>query len=381
MATTNQTSIFRHFQKTDALAAAQLATQTTSDIIDVTEQIHLSVIQQLTNSQRLPVRLLESGTRTVYKGIRILPNASNLFLKPIAGFIHQRNTEIAAVDEAEETVERLNMLAALNGVFGDQFEATHNPITTIMKLIFAKEQYCKKTLFIHVLCMDERAWSHVCTEALGNETQSDVWKLRYNTGLSIEENGKQLSQKLERTLVSPDHKGASLKKDNDDESIRLNLIGHSMGGLIAVAALLHAQQHNLQWHHSVNKLITLGTPFNGAPLASWGHWVDERLSLIQITKPFTMLTKRRSMGIQNLREGLKHAETDQLTLPVYCIAGTLPTGQLGTVNKALGDGLVTKESAFGLVHIKQRWVAENIGHLKLLKAPEVFKKMESWLSE
>ncbi|TCS40464.1 alpha/beta fold hydrolase [Reinekea marinisedimentorum] len=356
MATPLKSRWQRHFKKTDAIAVAQLVTMTGTDVIDVTEQVHLSVLQQLSLGG-----WFTSGTRLVYQGVKVLPFTTQILLNAIARNVAQLKTSQKNID----TSQRLNVIAALNGVLGDQLASSHSPLNTSMEIIRAGAQnHPNKILFVHGLCMDDRAWSEPQTQFLADCLNADVWYLKYNTGLSIEDSARQLAQLLERELQP----GQSV-----------SLIGHSMGGLVSLHALIKAHAGNNNWYHNTRALVALGTPFAGTPMSSLGHWVEQQLSAFAVTRPFTKLTKRRSEGIKNLREGFIGELPSSFSVPSFCIAGNLETKSHKAIDDVIGDGLVTLESALALKNCKQQWTAPKTGHLKLLKDPQVFETVNQWL--
>lgn len=346
----------RHFRKTDALAAAQVAVQTTNDIIDVTESLHLSIQQRLS-----PAEWLNTGTKWVYRGVKLLPGTTQQVLTPLAKYLSGRHPSVLDSDSDE----RRHVIAALNGLIGDQLVEYHSPLAVPMALVRSGPSAAPHTLvMIHGLCMDERAWDETVVNALTTGTETDVWRVRYNSGLNIRSNGEQLAEMLNQTLT---------------EHSNVTLIGHSMGGLVALYALQYALKQQMPWQNRIKALVTLGTPFTGAPLAHWGHWAEQRLSASTMTRPFTFLTKRRSEGIQNLRHGYSGSLPENLNIPVLCIAGQQPTIGLGSLDDTLGDGLVTQASALAMNHGAQHWVAEGVGHLALLKDSQVFQRVTQFL--
>lgn len=346
----------QHFKKTDALAAAQLALLATKEIVDTTEQVHLSVLDQSS-----VMRWLTTGTQLVYKSVNAIPIASKTAINPIAKQVHEAALPDHAHQQGEGTTERLNIIAALNGIFGDHFEKLHSPIATQMHIVHPSEQkHTNKILFIHGLCMDDRAWRKERTEPLADSLASDVWLLRYNSGLSIKQNGAALAQLLESELESHSN---------------ITLVGHSMGGLIALYALLSAAENKLSWFGRVRAMASLGTPFAGSPIAHWGRWIETRLHSFPVTVPFATLTKRRSIGIHDLHDGFIDAIPATYGIPTFCVAGT--THEL--VDGVIGDGLVTEKSALALPNIQESWVAKNVGHLRLLSDASVFEKLQQWL--
>jgi pimeloyl-ACP methyl ester carboxylesterase len=356
MTSENKQRWHHHFKKTDAIAAAQLASLTAKDVIETTEKVHVSILQKFPSTS-----WLVHTTRLVYTGIKAIPMATHAVLKPIARSVHEPEADI----EFRHTTERLAVTAALNGIYGDQFEQTHNPLATQMQLIKPKQEtHANKLLFIHGLCMDDRSWDAQNSQQLATEIEADIWHLKYNTGLNIKANGQRLNTLLKNELKT-------------DQPI--TLIGHSMGGLVGLYALLEAHKKQSAWVKNTQAFITLGTPFLGAPLAHWGHWVEERLSAYSLTLPLTTLTKRRSIGIQDLRHGFDEEIPDDFQIPTFCIAGHIDTKSHKSIETMVGDGLVTEHSALALHYAHKTWIAENIGHLKLQKSDKVYEQIGNWL--
>ena len=151
-------------------------------------------------------------------------------------------------------------------------------------------------------------------------------------------------------------------------------------------------------------LVFLGTPHHGAPLERGGNWIDLLLGVSPYTAPLARLGKIRSAGITDLRYGNlldedwqgrdRFARGDRrrfVPLPdgvrCYAIAATTARDR-GCRTELPGDGLVPVASALGehaqpelSLHIPQsrQWIARGCGHLDLLDAPEVYRRIRRWL--
>ena len=134
---------------------------------------------------------------------------------------------------------------------------------------------------IHGLCLNEQHWGRDGEDWLAQVGASDgqtLLFLRYNTGRSIDSNGRSLAALLE-TLVA--HWPVPLEQ--------LTLVGHSMGGLVARSAIHHGSRERHRWRSSLRQLFTLGTPHHGAPLERGGNRLDYVLELSPYAAPFTTL--------------------------------------------------------------------------------------------
>lgn len=317
---------------------------------------------------------------------------------------------------AEDTAQpaRDTWLAALNGVWGDQLAASGNPLAIPMRLRLhgqaldthpealraALPRPGRRVLvWLHGLCMHDGQWTRQGrnhAQALQADPElSQLW-LHYNSGLHIADNGATLSALLDELLA---HWPGPL-----DE---LLLVGHSMGGLVARAAIEDARLRGASWLARLHRLVCLGTPHHGAALERGGHLVDQVLAISPYLRPFGRLAQARSAGITDLRWGLLTAADVQAQaaspglsdprtptpLPaqvrLYLVAGTTAEQPRGLRHALLGDGLVSVASAFGRhvdpaldLHVPpaRRLLLTRCHHWDLLQRPEVSARLAQWLA-
>ena len=207
--------------------------------------------------------------------------------------------------------------------------------------------------------------------------------VRYNSGLSIAENGMALASLL-----------AEFARVNKPVR-RITLIGHSMGGLVIHAAVYDARARKMPWLKKVKTVFLLGTPHAGAPLAKLAEKGEQLLQFIP--NPFTLIAASvigmRSKGLKDLSLGQKGITArDPVLLPhakYVFIAGGLQNKRGGFINRLIGDGMVRQPSALPKsepagslwrqimsriakspdVRIES---AEGVGHLALRHAPGVY---------
>ena len=106
----------------------------------------------------------------------------------------------------------------------------------------------KILLLIHGWMGDATTWETILPRII-NETNpgyEEFWTFVYNSSLSIKDNARSLADKLKGSV-----KGA-----------QIDIVAHSMGGLVARSMI--EQYGGSQY---VNRLVTLGTPHEGSPLA------------------------------------------------------------------------------------------------------------------
>lgn len=297
------------------------------------------------------------------------------------------------------------LLAALNGVLGDYLFIRDNPLaipmhfrksgeilTDAQLLEVIKQSNGKLLIMIHGLCMNDLQWckeGHDHGAELAKESGMGAIYLHYNTGRHISDNGKQFAGLLESLL--------SLS----DDQLEINILAHSMGGLVSRSAFHVAENSGHKWPERLKKLVFLGTPHQGAALEKAGNWIDLILGAHSYTVPFARLVKVRSSGITDLRYGnvqesdwhfterFKFSGDQRLPLPlpdsVQCFA--VATSAKESVNYPLGDGLVRiksalgehQDSAFNLrIPDTRKWVGTNINHMQLLNDPKVYQVLKTW---
>jgi hypothetical protein len=164
-----------------------------------------------------------------------------------------------------------------------------------------------------------------------------------------------------------------------------------MGGLVARAAIADAQVTGSPWLETLAAVVSLGTPYHGAPLERAGHLLEQALGLSAHSAPFRVLGRLRSAGIRDLRHGGAHVQQPPLPAHVrsHVVAGstqaTAPNGR----RHPRGDGLVPVASAFGEHRDRQRRLAIpddhkllvlDTGHIALLANQDVHARLRDWLA-
>jgi pimeloyl-ACP methyl ester carboxylesterase len=412
MAKPTAKQLLQHLRPSDLRAAAQLATSATQGVARMAEGVHQSVLGTLGVGDKASGKT-NGLTRLVYKGVhgvtRLVGKGLDAALTKLEPYL-----EAAASPEAS-TPEREAVLAALNGVLGDQLAANHNPLATLMTLRYqgaaldwhampaASEVTGKVLVVIHGLCMNDLQWrteqdgtvidhGAALADALG---YTPVY-VRYNSGLHTSQNGRELSQQLDLLMA---HWPTLVTE--------LTLLVHSMGGLIARSAVHLAQLDDAAWIKPLTDIVFLGTPHHGAPLEKAGNWVDIILGSTPYSKPLAKLGQLRSSGITDLRYGhvldedwqghdrFRRQPDSRTPVPLpegvacYTVAATIASQRSALAERLVGDGLVPLPSALGqhtdptrsLVFAKaSQHIAYRTNHMQLLSSPEVREKLVHWLS-
>ena len=399
----------RHFAHSDLRGAAQMAVLATEGVTTMVEGVHNVVLDRLDASKMKPPAATRHVTRFVYQAIR---QVTRLVGKGTEAGLLQLEPLLAPSDPDQAgTPERRAALAALNGVLGDRLLAHDSPLAVPMSFsirdqgldgqVMPPESAVsgKVLLLIHGLCMDDLGQSQDSGSSHGETLASTLGyspvSLRYNSGLHISTNGRELAVRLEKLL---ENWAVPVEE--------LSIVAHSMGGLVARSADHYARQQGLRWPERLKNMIFLGTPHHGAPLEKGGNWMDVLLDSTPYTRPFSALGRVRSAGITDLRHGnlldedwsgrdrFKRSPDLRQGVPLpegvacYTVAGALSAKTRRLVNRLAGDGLVPVKSALGQHSDSQKalpfpassqWVAYEVSHLGLLNSARVTRQLLNWL--
>jgi pimeloyl-ACP methyl ester carboxylesterase len=412
----------------DIQGLSQLATQGVLGVTGLAESVQGNVYKAVAKPfGQLGAKFIDaapgaSGVKTsgitglVYGGIkgitRLAGGTVNAALTKAAPLITERFGAPASSPEREA------VLAAINGVLGDQLLATANPLTIHMSLrhegqplLLEKAALAERLphatgkllVLLHGLCMNDWQWTtdgynhaEVLAKALG---YTPVY-LHYNTGLHTSTNGQQFADLLEQLVK------AWPQRVHD-----LTLLAHSMGGLVSRSACHVAEVNGLAWRQKLRNIVFLGTPHHGVPLERVGNWIYTTLGSNRVTRPFAAIGQIRSRGITDLRYGhvlesswcVNGQELDRferspdsrqpLPLPegvnCFAVAATTSSDASALKDALIGDGLVPLQSALGqhdeaphrLGFAQDRQlVLPDLSHIALLTRPEVAVQLTKWLS-
>jgi pimeloyl-ACP methyl ester carboxylesterase len=237
----------------------------------------------------IPTRVVhERATRaiypTVHKALRAGPVAS-------AGALARRTPADALPASASRTGSLA--LAALNGAIGDALERNGSELALTMTARHGEEATPKLAVFVHGLCQTDDAWSFFGNQPsygdrLAAEHDYTPVYVRYNTGLHISDNGRNLSELI-----------AHLTSEWPVAVEEITLVGHSMGGLVCRSAAHQGED----WTEKLRHVFCLGTPHLGAPLEKAANAAGWAFGRLPETRAFAKLVNGRSVGIKDLRFG------------------------------------------------------------------------------
>jgi pimeloyl-ACP methyl ester carboxylesterase len=355
-----------------AAGLAELVSRFGSEITALTQEVHAASSPLATWTASLPARGIYGAIRFGFQG---------------TGRIAALGGRLAGDEPAPDSW--LDVQSALNGAFGHLFAESGNAFALPMSLHHREPgQHGERLIvFLHGLCMSERAWqqpAHTRFAAWARaQLAARVAYLRYNTGLRISANGARLAELLERE--APERE--------------LILIGHSMGGLLAIGALHQALERGLDWPRRVTGLACLGAPHEGASLERLGNHANRALGVSRWTRPFMRLGNLRSDGIRDLRFGHvieadwreRHADDPRRAHSAVQLAPHVDHLFLAAARSAegetdlLGDWLVAVPSALARsLHPEgaaRRELIRGLDHLGLLADERVYRSLRTWLGD
>lgn len=394
---------------TDLRGATRLAVDATTGMTSLVEAMHANIASAPTALGGPVVGGVIGGiTRLVYQGIRGVTRAVGGGIDVALGRLAPTLGHVAG------SPERDALIAALNGVLGDQLAESGNPLAVSMHFRFdgkplelaadglvANPAASRRIVVLaHGLCVDDLGWNRKNQDhgaALARDLGYTPVYLRYNTGLHISTNGRALAAEIEALV-------ACWPVPIED----LVIVAHSMGGLVARSAHHYATLAGHAWPSKLRKIVFLATPHHGAPLEKGGHGLHLLLESTRYTAPFTRLARIRSAGITDLRHGWlldedwnghdRFARRGDPRRPVplphdvqcYAVAATVGGSHAHAGGRLIGDGLVRVPSALGqhrdprfrlAFPATHQWIARRTGHFGLLGSPAVYDRIRNWLAE
>ena len=349
--------------------------------------------------------LVYSSVRTITQGVGFAINFA----------LTQLDAQFASTSVKSPRNEKLDAIkSVINGVIGDRLAASGNTLaiqahlrasgehpSTLPKIIGTASNAVVATaakvrwiVMVHGLCMNDWQWTrdgHNHGEQLAQLMNAQVYYFVYNSGESITKNGEALARSLQNLLIEY----PALKPE-------ITLICHSMGGLVSRRACQFAEQFSMPWFTCIKAIVFLGTPHQGALLERAGQWVDRALGFSPYSAPFARLSKVRSVGINDLCNGIPNSPVDALPSRIACyavaaskekcpspgVATPLKRAPARVIARLHGDGLVTVASALGdhkqlskslAIAPANRLVCYETDHFDLLSSKLVFKQLEKWL--
>ena len=384
---------------------AQLATMGVVEVTDIVEAIHREILlRPLGRFNKGNIEHWQRGiTGRIYGTVR---QAMQLVGNNLATGLRLYNTVLKPKKIQPLPKNLRRMVNILNGVMGDHLVTHHNPLAVSMVLYDKYNGVQTDTLsgrvviLCHGLCMSHLSWqisdegdlAETLSSSLPNTT---VLYLNYNTGRRISSNGRSFAKVLQDLV------------ENNPDITQLDLIGHSMGGLLSRSALFYGKEQGFSWVKRVGNLITLGSPHHGASLEQIGHFVQDKIAKLPFAGSLAKLGDLRSAGIIDLRYGsirdadwksaegrsvlpaeFRHPTRLPLHVNTYLVAAALvEVHYKSKTTSLLGDGLVSVESALGeyteehTLNVPEghKAIFYGVNHMNLISNDRVHQQIVTWL--
>jgi hypothetical protein len=280
------------------------------------------------------------------------------------------------------------------------------PTTTALAAAFPRPTE-HLVVFLHGLVETEAWWRRGGQrgyghhgEWYGSRLQRDLGcnavEVRYTSGLRVSDNGQALAALL-----------ADLVEAWPVPVRSLDLVGHSMGGLVIRSALVQSRTglpDAAPWTRRVRHTVTLGAPHLGAPLEQGVAWAVPVMRRVPELRWLADVLAARSVGIKDLRHGnLLQDHWAGLdpdgpserppVAPLHdgvrdlVVLGTWAREHDSVMGHLLGDLLVRPHSALGDTGAADAWgLGEDqvlrLGsahHLALLADERVYARLVEWL--
>jgi len=307
----------------------------------------------------------------------------------------------------DRTVFGSAALAAANGFLGTRLAASGNDLDLGMTLRHAGADLPVRTadlarahpaasdhlvLLIPGLVETEHAWRYRRSgsgsgsgsgsapaepdygQRLGTDLGVSPLYLRYNTGLPLATNGARLSLLLEALVAAW-----------PTPVRRIDLIGHSMGGLVIRHAAAHGTaagegaEARLGWPALVGHVVYLGSPHTGAPLARGAGSLAALLAARPASRGWGELLELPGSGVFDLRAGVPGGMVPLPTAEHHSVVAELTRSDRHIVGRLFGDLLVSRSS--GRLPGGDYLRIAPAHHFDLLNHPEVYRALLNWLGK
>jgi pimeloyl-ACP methyl ester carboxylesterase len=385
---------------------AQLATTSIAGVTDLVQAIHREIVLRPLglHSPKNQARWNKGITGRIYNLIKDMTHQSGAGLAVTLRTVNK----LSPSQKRRQLTPLMHFLVGvLNGVAGDHLIRMRNPLALPMMFYDRYGQPQRGELrgrvviLAHGLCMNHLSWDPGESVGLGEQVlyrqpSSTVLYLSYNTGRRISQNGRSYARLLNELL------------EKNPLITEIDLIGHSMGGLISRSALFYGKQMGHNWLNIVDHLVCIGSPHHGAVLERLGFMLQDRVGRLPFAGALARLGDIRSAGVIDLRHGSvrdddwehleeRRGQFDDTRKPAplpssvkaYFIAGTLESGpSTSRTREAIGDYLVSVKSALGehdnpvyqlRVPEERKAVFYGINHFELQYHPAVRDQVIAWL--
>jgi pimeloyl-ACP methyl ester carboxylesterase len=264
-----------------------------------------------------------------------------------------------------------------NGFFGDGLGRHERRLGTSMALRVdpTADATDRLVVLVHGLGRTERCWEGSpsamgLAQAVADHPGLTPLPLRYNTGLSVADNGKLLSDLMEDVTA--------------DWPVMVDsvaLVGHSMGGLVIAEAFAAGRRGGRSWVDRVTDIVTIGTPHRGAPLEKLVAGTARGLAAFSTTQPLAGFLDGRSAGIKDLGSTAHVDENPLREVRRHLIAGVATSDPDHPLGRLVGDFMVRTPSSTRPhgAEVTNALVVGGVTHFDLLDHPAVIDQVMAWL--
>jgi hypothetical protein len=242
----------------------------------------------------------------------------------------------------------------------------------------------KVAVFVHGLCETETEWRLFAPPSgpatYGDRLQRDLGHtpvfVRYNSGLSVQESARRLDALLESLAAAwPAPVG------------EIVLVGHSLGGLVAIRAAHAADRRGAAWVRALRHVVCLASPHHGAPLAKGVHAAAAALARFPETRPFADVLDLRGDAVRDLRLGPAEDIPFVAGASYYAVCATITRDAEHPLGRVAGDLFVRRASASGHgpggrripFEVDNGHHAGGRNHFHVLNDADVYARIRRWL--
>jgi pimeloyl-ACP methyl ester carboxylesterase len=226
-------------------------------------------------------------------------------------------------------------------------------------------------LLVHGWTARPKVWTEFI-QKIQQETDlpySDIWTFGYNSSWGIQQNAEILAQQI-GALANEAH---------------IDIVAHSMGGLVSRSMI-----EQFGGAEFINKLITIGTPHEGSPLAVSRYLLGAIVKTTGDDEDY-ILYNHVSQGFNDLNTNssfiAQMEELESPPLPYYAIAATndpsLWKQVSGQILSGPDDGIVAVSSALGvqgaITPELNNEIPVALAHMKMTKDDSIYEQVLAFL--
>lgn len=360
---------------------------TVDEVVAPVEGLHLAIMDRwfgIAGPHLEPVGRLAGGfTSLIYGTVRLAGSAVGATISVGSELVSDR----FKLRPLWETSKGRYVQSIVNSVWGERLEDEKSPLRLELSLrdsngaslpvsrsrlrrAFPNPKR-RLVVLLHGLGETERYWGPDHSPLLQGLRADgfSILGLRYNTGRAVADNGSDLAGLLE-----------AVRKYWPVRVGEVALIGHSMGGLVAQAAVVSARSSGYRWADITTHLVAMGTPHLGSPIEKGVETASRSLGTFPETRPLATFLDGRSAGIKDLRHGRDERPEG---VRYHVVAGVITAEPGNPLGVLLGDLVVRVGSAKG--SSRQRLssdvlVVASRHHGNLLGDPNVALQTRKWLT-